>query len=62
QYFKTDMQNYIIDLQLDEIPDPLVLAQELDLMVGVVEHGLFNQMVQRVIVAGQDGIKELNAE
>ncbi|NYS48771.1 ribose-5-phosphate isomerase RpiA [Streptococcus danieliae] len=62
RYFKTDMQNYIIDLQLDEIPDPLALAQELDLMVGVVEHGLFNQMVQRVIVAGQDGIKELNAE
>ena len=56
------MQNYIIDLQLEEIPDPLALAQELDLMVGVVEHGLFNQMVQRVIVAGQAGIKELNAE
>lgn len=62
QYFKTDMQNYIIDLQLEEIPDPLALAQELDSIVGVVEHGLFNQMVQRVIVAGQAGIKELNAE
>lgn len=61
-YFKTDMQNYIIDLQLEEIPDPLALAQELDSIVGVVEHGLFNQMVQRVIVAGQAGIKELNAE
>lgn len=62
QYYKTDMQNYIIDLNLKQIKDPLALAQELDQMVGVVEHGLFNQMVQRVIVAGESGIQELNAK
>ncbi|MBF8970560.1 MULTISPECIES: ribose-5-phosphate isomerase RpiA [unclassified Streptococcus] len=58
-YYVTDMQNYIIDLHLEQIEDPLALAEELDRMVGVVEHGLFNQMVQRVVVAGQDGIREI---
>lgn len=62
QYYRTDMENYIIDLQLGQIADPLALAQELDQLVGVVEHGLFNQMVERVIVAGQDGIQELTAK
>ncbi|MFR7048301.1 ribose-5-phosphate isomerase A, partial [Streptococcus pneumoniae] len=31
--------------------------QELDHVVGVVEHGLFNQMVDKVIVAGRDGVQ-----
>lgn len=26
-------------------------------MTGVVEHGLFNGMVNKVIVAGKDGVK-----
>ncbi len=53
----TDMQHFIIDLHLAKIENPQKLADELDLMVGVVEHGLFNDMVKKVIVAGSDGVK-----
>lgn len=37
----TDMQHFIIDLHIAKIENPQKLADELDLMVGVVEHGLF---------------------
>ncbi len=53
----TDMQHYIIDLHIEKITEPEMLAEELDLTVGVVEHGLFNNMVKKVIVAGQAGVK-----
>lgn len=53
----TDMQHFIIDLHIAKIENPQKLADELDLMVGVVEHGLFNGMVKKVIVAGSDGVK-----
>ncbi|KXT74973.1 Ribose 5-phosphate isomerase A [Streptococcus sp. DD10] len=59
--FVTDMQNFIIDLDLKRIEDPQAFAQELDQTVGVVEHGLFNQMVDQVIVAGENGISILEA-
>lgn len=52
----TDMGNYIIDLDLKAIADPLALADELDSTVGVVEHGLFNGMVDTVISAGKAGL------
>lgn len=55
----TDMQHYLIDLHIPEISEPEKLAQELDLTVGVVEHGLFNHMVKKVIVGGADGVKIL---
>lgn len=53
----TDMHHWIIDLHVSEISEPEQLARALDLTVGVVEHGLFNGMVKKVIVAGADGIK-----
>jgi ribose 5-phosphate isomerase A len=61
QSFVTDMQNFIIDLDLGVIENPVEFAQELDHVVGVVEHGLFNQMVDKVIVAGKSGLKILEA-
>ena len=61
QRFVTDMQNFIIDLDLGVIEDPIAFAQELDHVVGVVEHGLFNQMVDKVIVAGKSGLEILEA-
>lgn len=60
--FVTDMKNFIIDLDLGSIDDPIALGQELDHIVGVVEHGLFNQMVDKVIVAGQNGIQILTSK
>ena len=61
QRFVTDMQNFIIDLDLGVIENSVEFAQELDHVVGVVEHGLFNQMVDKVIVAGKSGLKILEA-
>ncbi len=61
QRFVTDMKNYIIDLDLGRIEDPIALGNELKQMVGVVEHGLFNQMVKKVVVAGQNGVTVLEA-
>jgi ribose 5-phosphate isomerase A len=61
QRFVTDMQNFIIDLDLGVIENPIEFARELDHIVGVVEHGLFNQMVDKVIVAGKAGVQVLEA-
>ncbi|MCB4971148.1 ribose-5-phosphate isomerase RpiA [Streptococcus mutans] len=59
--FMTDMKNFIIDLDLGSIPDPIAFGNMLDHQVGVAEHGLFNGMVNRVIVAGKDGVRILEA-
>ncbi|MGX6991974.1 ribose 5-phosphate isomerase A, partial [Pseudolactococcus reticulitermitis] len=54
----TDMGNHIIDLYLEKIEEPARLAKLLDETVGVVEHGLFNDMVKTVIVGRSDnGVK-----
>ncbi|MBM7641748.1 ribose-5-phosphate isomerase RpiA [Streptococcus loxodontisalivarius] len=57
--FVTDMKNFIIDLDLGVIENPVSFGQELKAMTGVVDHGLFNGMVNKVIVAGKDGVKVL---
>lgn len=49
----TDGGHYIIDLHLKEIDDPITLGAYLDQLVGVVEHGLFLQIVSTVIVGGE---------
>lgn len=57
----TDGGHYIIDLHLDVIFSPIDFARELDTYVGVVEHGLFTNMVNRVIVGKKNGIETLEA-
>ena len=47
--------NFIIDLDLKVIEDAEALANELDHTVGVVEHGLFLNMISKVIVGTPDG-------
>lgn len=61
QRFVTDMDNYIIDLDLGVIEDPYTFGHMLKNMVGVVEHGLFNQMVDKVVVARPTGIEVLES-
>ena len=55
----TDGGHYIIDLHLEVIEDPHAVAAELDKCVGVVEHGLFIDMISRVIVGTPEGPKTL---
>lgn len=57
-YVLTDSDNYIIDLHLDKIDDDHALADELISMVGVVEHGLFLDLVDYVIVGTPNGIEK----
>ncbi|MBM7635959.1 ribose-5-phosphate isomerase RpiA [Streptococcus saliviloxodontae] len=54
--FITDMKNFIIDLDLGRIDNPVAFGKELKAMTGVVDHGLFNGMVDKVIVAGKAGV------
>ncbi len=57
----TDSKNYVIDLHLGQIDDAFQLARYLNQQVGVVEHGLFLNVVNTVIVGYADGPKVLNA-
>lgn len=49
--YLTDHQHYIIDLHLEKIANAEALAEELIHMVGVVEHGLFLNIAEMVILA-----------
>lgn len=55
--------NLLMDAAFDAIPDPAVLARELERIPGLVEHGLFlGETVERVIVAGPEGVRELTRD
>jgi ribose 5-phosphate isomerase A len=54
--YVTDGGNFILDCSFGPIESPAVLDQELNSVVGVVEHGLFLKMASRAIVAGQSGV------
>jgi ribose 5-phosphate isomerase A len=52
---------YLVDIHFTEpITDPKALGRELIETVGVVEHGLFCNMADEVIVAGEDGVRVLD--
>jgi len=53
--FVTDEGHYILDLGLERIEDPEVLAISLNLVPGVVETGLFCGIATAVIVGRADG-------
>ncbi len=55
----TDSDNYIIDLHLEKIEAPTELAAWLDTQVGVVEHGLFLDITNRVIIGTSEGVKTI---
>lgn len=57
QQFLTHMKNYIIDLHLKEIKHPHLLADWLDHQSGIIEHGLFLDVVNTVIIGSDNGPK-----
>ena len=57
--FVTDAEHYIIDLHLETIENPKALAKELKNEIGVVEHGLFIDIVNQVIVSNDQGEIEI---
>jgi ribose 5-phosphate isomerase A len=55
--FVTDNSNYILDCHFGgPLEDPHAVAQAIRALPGVIEHGLFLDMADLVIVAGQGGV------
>jgi ribose 5-phosphate isomerase A len=57
--FKTDQGNLILDCKFGPIADPITLAEKLKKRTGIVEHGLFIGLATKVIIAGTNGIREI---
>ncbi len=55
----TDGGHYILDLKCGAILDPDTLAAVLDMVPGVVEHGLFIDLAETVIIGEDDGVRVL---
>jgi ribose 5-phosphate isomerase A len=58
----TDEGNYVVDCHFGKVADPERLEQELNLIPGVVDNGLFVGLVHRVFVAAESGVYELTAD
>ncbi|PZO78396.1 MAG: ribose 5-phosphate isomerase A [Mesorhizobium amorphae] len=55
--FQTDGGHLILDASFGRIPDPRALAAALNAIPGVVEHGLFLDMADSVILAAEGGVE-----
>jgi ribose 5-phosphate isomerase A len=60
----SDNGNLLVDAHFGTIDDPAQRARELEQIPGIVEHGIFlASLVERVVVAGNDGrVRELVRE
>ena len=59
--FRTDSGHLIVDCSFGAIPDAELLADLLDIVPGVVEHGLFIGIADEAILAGPSGLDVLRA-
>jgi ribose 5-phosphate isomerase A len=57
--FVTDNGNYILDLYNAALDRPADLAAAIEAVPGVVEHGLFLDIAALALIAGPDGVVEL---
>jgi len=62
QRFLTDSGHLIVDCAFGQIPDPELLADLLDIIPGVVEHGLFIGLADEAYLAGPSGLTILRAD
>jgi len=60
--FVTDNGNYILDCRCGAIDNPAELHNNLKVLTGVVETGLFISMAKTSIIAGSDGIRILGEQ
>lgn len=56
---RTDGGNVIYDAKCAVIHDPARLADDLKLVTGVVEHGLFLDLADEAIIGGDEGVETL---
>ncbi len=61
QPFVTDGGNFIFDCAFEVIDEPDSLDLMLKMIPGVVENGLFLGMAERAIIAGPNGIEEIES-
>jgi ribose 5-phosphate isomerase A len=61
QPFVTDGGHYIIDASFGRIVDPKALSVALNMVPGVVEHGLFTDLASRAIIANDKGARIVEA-
>jgi ribose 5-phosphate isomerase A len=59
--FLSDGGNFIADCAFGAIPDPEGLSDVLEMIPGVVEHGLFIGIADMAILAGPDGVQTIEA-
>lgn len=57
--YKTDGGHYIIDASFGRIPDPEALAAGLDVIAGVMGHGLFLGIATEAVIARQNDVIRL---
>jgi ribose 5-phosphate isomerase A len=62
KFFKTDGGNLIVDCAFGAIDDPDMLGDALESIPGVIEHGLFIDIADMAIIAGENGVQLLIAE
>lgn len=59
QQYRTDQGNMIFDCDFGPIEDAAALALQLEARAGIVEHGLFLDLAQIVVVSGPSGVRIL---
>ncbi|RCX21385.1 ribose-5-phosphate isomerase [Fontibacillus phaseoli] len=59
ELYVTDNGNYIVDAAFGKIESPAQLSHELKMITGVVDHGLFVDIADMVIVGYDDGATEV---
>ena len=57
--YLTDQKNYILDADFGIIRHPEDLNLKLNQRAGIIEHGLFVEMVSDIIIAGKKGVTHL---
>jgi ribose 5-phosphate isomerase A len=57
--YVTDGGHYIVNCWFGAMKEPREVADAMDHIVGVVEHGIFIGFATEVLVGGADGVKEL---
>ncbi len=62
QAFRTDENNLIIDCDFGKIEDVESLALTLSTMAGVVEHGLFLDLADIVLIGTENGVEKFDRE
>jgi len=57
--FMTDGENYVLDCRFPSLAEPERIANMIKSVIGVVEHGLFINLVHRVVIGGSQAVYEI---